>query len=109
LRQCKEASKLQYSNIEGFALPPAIHLYFELQNVSTLRVSPTRGGPRGAIDPSKTYESNLIHHNLVQFGKQHSRYTAISSYIILSQQFREVYFISLTVAKLLRDLTTKYY
>ena len=33
-----------------------------------------RGGSRGAIraiDPPKTYESNSIHHDLVQFGKQH--------------------------------------
>jgi len=45
----------------------------------------------------KTYESNFIHHDFVQFGKQHSRYKAILSSIVLSQQCCEVYFISLTV------------
>jgi len=26
--------------------------------------------------PPKTYESNFFHHDVVQFGKQHSRYKA---------------------------------
>jgi len=40
----------------------------------------SRGGSRwavGAIAPPKAYESNIIHHNFVQFGKQHSRYKTI--------------------------------
>jgi len=28
----------------------------------------------GAIAPLKIYESNFIHHDFVQFGKQHSRF-----------------------------------
>jgi len=31
----------------------------------------------GAIAPSKSYESNFIHHDFVQFGKQHSQFKAI--------------------------------
>jgi len=41
--------------------------------VSTSAVNP--GGGR-AIVPRKTYESNIFHHDFVQFGKQHSRYKA---------------------------------
>jgi len=66
-------------------------------------------GEIGAIAPPKTYESNFIHHDFVQFGKQHSRYKVILSSIILSQQCCEVYFISLTVTKPLWDSTSKYY
>jgi len=47
--------------------------------------------------PSVTYESNFIRHDLVQFGKQYSRYKAILPLIVLSQQCCEVYFISLIV------------
>ena len=36
--------------------------------------------------PPKTYETNSIHHDLVKFGKQHSRYEAILSSVVLSQQ-----------------------
>jgi len=28
----------------------------------------------GDIAPPKTYESNFIHHDFVEFGKQHSRF-----------------------------------
>jgi len=35
----------------------------------------------GAIGATKTYESNFIHHDFLQFGKQHSRYKAILSSI----------------------------
>jgi len=49
--------------------------------------------------PPKTYESNFIHHDFVQFKKQHLRLKAILSSTVLSQQCCEVYFISLTVAK----------
>ena len=51
----------------------------------------------GAIAPTKTYESNFIHHDFVQFGKQHSQFKAILPSIVLSQQFCDVYFIFLTV------------
>jgi len=54
--------------------------------------------PRGgAISPPKSCESNFIHNDLVQFGKQHSRYKAILSSIVLSKQCCEIYFISFTV------------
>jgi len=58
-------------------------------------------GEIGAIAPPKTYESIFIHHNFIRFGKQHSRYKAILSVIVLLQQCCEVYFISPTVPKLL--------
>ena len=80
-----------------------------------LKKTTVRGGSRrkiGAVAFPKTFKSNLVHHDFVQFGKQHSRYRVISSSsssIVLSQQFCEAYFISVTVAKLLWDLTTKYY
>jgi len=64
-------------------------------------------GAIGIIAPPKTYESIFIHHNFVKFGKQHSRYKAILSSTVLSQRCCEVYFIFLTVAKPLWDLTTK--
>jgi len=38
----------------------------------------------------KTYESTFIHHDFVQFGKQHSRYKAILSSIVFAQQCCEV-------------------
>jgi len=63
----------------------------------------------GVVASPETYESNFIHHDFVQFGKQHSRYKVILPSIVLSQQCCEVYFISRTVAKPLWDLTTKYY
>jgi len=47
--------------------------------------------------PPKTYKSKFFHHNFVQFGKQHSRYKAILTSIVLSQQCCEVYFMSLAV------------
>jgi len=68
-----------------------------------------QGRIQGEIVPPKTCESNFIHHNVLQSGKQHSRYKAKLSSIVLSQQCCEVYSISLTVAKPLWDLTTKYY
>jgi len=72
----------------------------------------SRGGYRGAIGaiaPQKSYANNFIHHYFVQFGKQYSRYKAISSSFVLSQQCCEAYFVSLTVANPLWDLTTKHY
>ena len=52
-----------------------------------------KGESRGAIEaivPPKTWESNFIHHYFVQLKKQHSRYKAILSTIVLSQQCWEV-------------------
>jgi len=44
-----------------------------------------RGGTTiGAIAPPKTEESNLIHHNFVQFWKPNSPYEGSSSSIVLS-------------------------
>ena len=59
--------------------------------------SQNRGGCRRDDRPHKTYESNFIHHDSVEFGKQHSRYKAILSSTDLSQQCCKVYFISVTV------------
>jgi len=41
--------------------------------------------PGVAIAPPKTFESNFIYHNSVQFEKQHSRYKATLSSIAFSQ------------------------
>jgi len=43
------------------------------------------------IAPPETYESNFIHHDFVQFGKQHSQFKAILPSVGLSQQFCGVY------------------
>jgi len=48
--------------------------------------------PGWADASHKTYESNVIHHDFVQFEKQHSRYKAIFPSIVLSQRCCEVYF-----------------
>jgi len=59
-----------------------------------------QGGSRGQLGlslPPKTYVSNFINHDFVQFRKQHSRYKAILPSIVLSQQCCEVHFISLTL------------
>jgi len=48
----------------------------------------------------RTYESNFIHNNSVQLGKK-LQMKAILSYIVLSQQCFEAYYIPLTVVKLL--------
>jgi len=54
------------------------------------------GGAIEAVSPLKP--TNLsIYHDCVQFGKQHSRYKAILSSIVLSRKCCEVYFISLKV------------
>jgi len=79
-----------------------------LHRYSSQRPTSSQGRIEGVGLPLKTYESNFIHHNFVQFGKQHSWYVAILSSIVLLQQCCEVYFTSLTVAKLLWDLTTNY-
>jgi len=54
-----------------------------------------QGRAIGSIVPPKTYESKFIHHNFVQFGKQHLRLKTILSSIFLSQQFCEAYYIFL--------------
>jgi len=57
----------------------------------------------------RTYESNFFHHDFEQFGKQYSRYQDILPSIVLSQQCREVYFITFTVVNPYWDLTNKRY
>jgi len=64
---------------------------------------------RGAIAPPKTYESNFFYHDFVQFGKQHWRYKAILTSIVLPQKCCEVYFMPFAVMNSLWDLTAKYY
>jgi len=60
-----------------------------------------QGGSGGGSDwedrTPKTYESNFIRHSFIQFGKQHSRYKAILSFILLSLQCCEVCIMSFTV------------
>ena len=58
-------------------------------------------GMIGVIPPSEIYESNLFTMIFLQFRKQCMWYKAVLLFIILSQQYCEVYFIPLTVAKLL--------
>jgi len=52
----------------------------------------------GSIAPPTTCESNFVHHDFVQFGKEHSRYKVILPPTGLSEQGCKEYFISLTVA-----------
>jgi len=52
--------------------------------------------PGGSIAFPKTFERNFFHHDFEEFGKQHSRHTAIKPSISLSQQCCKGYFISLT-------------
>jgi len=67
-----------------------------LANIGNIWVT-NRGGSRGAISPPETYETNFIHHDFVQFGKQHSRCKNILPSIVLTQQSCEIHVISLTV------------
>ena len=60
-----------------------------------------QGGAIVAIAPLKPTNVTLFTIILISFGKQHSRLKATLSSIVLSQQCCEVYFISLTVTKLL--------
>ena len=61
----------------------------------------TKGGSRRGNwgdHPPKDYESNFMHHDFVQLGKQHSRYNKdILPSIVLSQPCCEDYFMSFTV------------
>jgi len=68
-----------------------------------------QGRASGAIAPAKTYESNFIHHDNLQFGKQYSRYKDILPSTVLSQQRCEIYFISLAVVNPQWELNTKYH
>jgi len=90
-----------------------IHLcFFHIVYIATClsAISSHKGGSRGGRSPPlKLNESNFFHHNLVQFGKQYSRYKAILSSMVLSQNCCEVYLGSLTAANPLWDLVTKYY
>ena len=45
-----------------------------------------------AIAPPKTYMSNYVNHDILQFGKQHSRYKTILPSTDLSQQCLFIYF-----------------
>jgi len=65
--------------------------------VSQSQTGADPGGAIGAVSPLKTYKSNFFHNDFLQFGKQHSRYKAIFTSIVLPQQCCEVYFMSLAV------------
>jgi len=57
-------------------------------NRSVLKKNITRVGSREGDwgdRPPKAYKSILIHHDFVQFRKEHSRYMAIFPSIVLSQ------------------------
>ena len=58
------------------------------RDIQAVSWQPGRGGSSGGwrSHHPKTYGSNFIHHNFVQFGKQHSLYTASLLSIVLSQQ-----------------------
>jgi len=59
-------------------------------------------GAMGAVALPTTYESNFIHHDFVQFGKQNSQYKANFPFTVLSQQFCEVCFISCNSESVMR-------
>jgi len=68
-------------------LNPVTRIPSETQEVHFGRKNTTcQGGIHGAIAAPKTYESNFIHHNFLQFGKLHLRHKAIFPSIVLSQQ-----------------------
>jgi len=79
-----------------------------LANIGNIWVT-NRGGSRGAISPPETYETNFIHHDFVQFGKQHSRCKNILPSIVLTQQSCEIHVISLTVENPQWDWLPNYY
>ena len=84
--------------------------YFNIQlefGADWLYLGADPGGTIGVIAPPNTYKSNFIHHNFLQFRKQHSQLKVILSSIVLSQRCCEVYIISPTVAKRLWDLTNQ--
>jgi len=58
-----------------------------------------QGGGDWGDAPLKTFESNFIHHDILQFEEQHLRYKTILPSIVLSQNCCEVYFIPPTVTK----------
>ena len=78
----------------------------QLRHVTKQQISrlPGQGRIRSPSHP-KTVRSHFIHHDFLQFEKQHLRYKVILLSIVLSQQWCEVYFIFLTVAKPLWVLT----
>jgi len=96
----KALRQATYTPIQNIAatLIETSQLHVSIMPQERLAQGGSREGAIGAIAPPKTYESMFIHHNLLQFGKQHSRYKPILSSIVLWQQWCEVYFISLTVA-----------
>ena len=66
---------------------------------------------QGGDRPPKTYESNFIHNVYTIQKKKHSRLKTIFSsiFFVTAVLWSSLYFISLTVEKLLWDLTAKYY
>ena len=75
-------------------------------DVPDFRPAVDTGGDRPSL---KLTKSKFIHHDFVQFGKQHSRYKVIWSCIVLSQERCVAYIISLTVAQPSWELTNKCY
>jgi len=65
----------------------------ENENVCPI-INSGQGRIQGGNHPPKTYESKYIHHDFVQFAKQHSRLKAILPSTVLSQQCCKVCFIS---------------
>ena len=68
-------------------------LQWKLPRAPTRLIRLCPGKAIGVIAPTpKTYESNFIHRDFVQIGKQQSRYEAILPLIVLSQQCCEAHF-----------------
>ena len=67
-----------------------------------------QGGDRPNRPPPKTYESNFVDYDFIQFGKEHSRYKAILSSIVLSQPCCKVYYCTSLLQKWSRNETWLY-
>jgi len=83
---------------QALLLLQAADFYLSVTKRWTLQQGQIQGSI-GTSAPAEACESNYIQHDFLQSGKQHSRYKAILSSIILSQQLCKVYFVPLTVAK----------
>ena len=84
---------MDYFKMQSFVFSqPVNYTYLYSNDEEGRRQGRIQGGDRGDCPP-KTCESNFIQHNFVQFVKQHSRYKATLSSIVLSQECCEDYFI----------------
>ena len=73
------------------------HPFHEIQHGCNHSKNAPGANPKGddwCNRPPKTHKSNSIHHDFIQFSKQHSWYKAILLSSVSSQKCCEVYFIS---------------